>query len=257
MTQENQLWKYELEILDEIVRICDTNKLEYFLIYGSLLGAVRHKGFIPWDDDIDIGMLRKDYNRFIEICIKGDMNNSFYIQHQKNDKSYWLPYTKIRRNYTKFLLNNNNINSSHDGVFVDVFPFDNVPREKSIIGHLIVIIINRILWPLMYYKKLNDISNERLRVKIFVKLTNRVCLDKINNLIQSISSIMNSFKTDYIFNSYNYPFKAFSLNEFYPLNKKIFNGKLYYTPGNYDYVLKKCYGDYHKLPDLEDQKGHQ
>lgn len=70
----NKLHNLQVQILDEIVRICDSNNMDYFLIGGTLLGAIRHKGFIPWDDDLDIAMPRKSYDKFISLC-NSEMNN--------------------------------------------------------------------------------------------------------------------------------------------------------------------------------------
>ena len=89
------------KILDEIVRICDNYNLRYFLIGGTLLGAVRHKGYIPWDDDLDISMPRKDYNQFIEIA-KKQLSQNFKLDCKYTNNKYWLPFIKVRMKDTSF-----------------------------------------------------------------------------------------------------------------------------------------------------------
>ena len=84
-----QLQLVELEILNEFVRICDEYKLQYFLVGGTLLGAVRHQGFIPWDDDIDVAMPRQDYDSFAEICAK-ELKRQYFYQSADTDPNYFL-----------------------------------------------------------------------------------------------------------------------------------------------------------------------
>jgi lipopolysaccharide cholinephosphotransferase len=92
----NKLHSIQVEILDEIVRICDSYNLDYFLIGGTLLGAIRHKGFIPWDDDLDIVMPRYDYDKFIALCDL-EMNNKYILDSFENNSGYCLPFIKIRK----------------------------------------------------------------------------------------------------------------------------------------------------------------
>ena len=85
----NELHKVGLEVLKEIDRVCKKYDIPYFLCGGTLIGVMRHKGFIPWDDDIDIGMLRKDYERF-EDCFIKEHSKDFYLHSLKTDPDYWL-----------------------------------------------------------------------------------------------------------------------------------------------------------------------
>ena len=124
----DKLHSVQIEILDEIVGICDKHNLTYFLIGGTLLGAVRHKGFIPWDDDLDIAMPREDYEKFLKIA-KTELDKKYYLHDISIDKNYWQPFIKIRKNNTLFDEKMIDNIETHKGIFVDVFPFDNLKRD--------------------------------------------------------------------------------------------------------------------------------
>ena len=119
-----------LIIAKEIKRICEKNSIPYFMIAGTLLGAVRHQGFIPWDDDMDFGMFRADYNNFIAACEKDLNKECFFLQNVYTDDGFGKYYTRI-------LLNNTSIDyeyikdvKCHKAIFVDVFPYDSIPESK-------------------------------------------------------------------------------------------------------------------------------
>lgn len=125
-----KLHNCQLLIAREIKRICDENNIKYFIIAGTLLGAIRHGGFIPWDDDMDIGMLREDYEKFIEIA-KKELKEDFFLQTTETDESYGLPFAKILLNDT-VLVEATAGSNAKKGIFVDVFPFDNVPESEEL-----------------------------------------------------------------------------------------------------------------------------
>lgn len=120
----------QLSIAKEIKRICDDNGIEYFLDSGTLLGAVRHKGFIPWDDDMDIGMTRENYDKFIEAA-KSGLKEEYFLQTWETDKNYPMPFAKIRLNGTKYVENVFEKAQMHQGIYVDVFPYDIWPDKKG------------------------------------------------------------------------------------------------------------------------------
>ena len=93
--------RVQLEILLEVDRICMKNEIPYQLFAGTLLGSIRHKGFIPWDDDIDVCMLRNDYERFLECC-QSDLSDGFFLQYWRTDRKSILQFAKVRKNNTIF-----------------------------------------------------------------------------------------------------------------------------------------------------------
>ena len=126
-----QLQLCELEILDEFVRICEKHDLQYYLVGGTLLGAVRHKGFIPWDDDIDVAMPREDYDRLAVIAEK-ELAPQYFYQCPDTDPYYFLTYAKIRKNGTEVYEERFKYSKFHKGVFIDIFPLDFCPAPGPV-----------------------------------------------------------------------------------------------------------------------------
>ena len=124
----------QLNMLLKVDEICRLNNIRYYLIGGSALGAVRHKGFIPWDDDVDIGMFRRDYDQFLDIADKF-LDNKYFLQTNRTDPDYHGPYAKLRANNTTYI---EKVSRSlgakiHQGIFIDIFPLDNVPDKKLLL----------------------------------------------------------------------------------------------------------------------------
>ena len=117
----------QLEIAKEVRRVCDENGIDYYLTAGTCLGAIRHKGFIPWDDDLDIGMLRDQYEKFCKIAPQ-KLNPKYSFQNWHNDSKYALPFGKIRKKGTIFHEAKAPLNSNF-GIFVDIIVYDDAPKD--------------------------------------------------------------------------------------------------------------------------------
>lgn len=124
------LQQVELELLQEIDRVCRKHAIPYCIIAGTMLGAARHGGFIPWDDDADVAMLRGDYERFKAACAEELDGDKYYFQDHENTPGYRWGYGKLRRKDTLFLREHQEHMPYEQGIFVDVFPLDSVPESK-------------------------------------------------------------------------------------------------------------------------------
>ena len=119
----NDLQKKQLELLKAFIRVCDKHNLRYFLVGGTCLGAARHQGFIPWDDDIDVGMPREDYDKFIELQSEYE-GTPYFIQTWKTDPRYTYSYGKLRDSSTTYIENFFWKHRINHGVWIDIFPID-------------------------------------------------------------------------------------------------------------------------------------
>lgn len=120
----------QLEITKEIRRVCEENDIAYFLSDGTFLGAVRHQGFIPWDDDMDVGMLRADYEKFCRIAPE-KLGKNFVFQNWYTDPNYGLPFGKVLKRGTLYVENKKTKRLKENGFYVDIFPFDYAPEEET------------------------------------------------------------------------------------------------------------------------------
>ena len=119
--------KIQLDILKEVDRICKSENIRYGIDGGTLLGAIRHKGFIPWDPDVDVIMLREDYEKFYNASLRLMNNNKYFLQEERTDSYYRWGFTKIRRVDTNFVRVGQEHLKMQNGIFIDILIMDNVP----------------------------------------------------------------------------------------------------------------------------------
>lgn len=251
-----KLRETQIEVLNEIVRICEKNDIKYYLMGGTLLGAIRHKGYIPWDDDLDIGMLREDYERFIEIA-PYELSDEYYLETRKYNKNFYLEFSKLKKNNTEFneqALENLDI---HKGIFVDIFPYDKIDNSRkflSKIRNIYIIYAIESIFVKYKFKKLKD-----TRRPFICGLYQIFPATFILNMQQRFMKMDRNRKTDYVCNFVG----GLSVSKA-TINKNIFDeqvmvefeGQKYTTFKDYEKYLTQVYGDYMKLPPVEERVNH-
>ena len=156
--QMKEVWAVELDILEQLKTICEKYNLTYVGSGGTMLGAIRHQGFIPWDDDIDIDMSREDYDRLCEVAEK-EFKYPYFFQTEYTVMGTMRGHAQIRRTDTTAILNSeNNKVKFNQGIFIDIFPQDNIPDEKNELKKY----ISDIVW----YKKISGTINRYSNYKI-------------------------------------------------------------------------------------------
>ncbi len=245
-----------LGVMDCIHTFCKENNLNYFLLGGTLIGAIRHKGFIPWDDDMDIGMVREDYDRFIEEF--NDKNSRYQIVYSGNDPKYHLPYVKVIDTETVLV---ENINKTCElGMFVDVFPVERISGDYN--DALKIAKKLRIIQRPLEYKNML-FEKKRGIVKNIILAIIKVCLAFVSKhrLIVNIEKHLVKYSTedkncDWIVklafnpNLQNSIFKTNWLDEYIEWE---FEGRMYSIPKEYDAMLTTYFGDYMQLPPEEER----
>lgn len=254
----NKLHTVEIEILDEIVRICDKYQLTYFLVGGTLLGAVRHGGFIPWDDDLDIGMPRKDYDLFLDYCEK-ELSDSYLVDNKNTNSDYYLNFTKIRKKNTIFEQDFQINYNGPKGIWVDIFPYDNAKSDNIKDLKKQELIIKKI-FSIMHYKMGFFVSEKYIKIKkiigfIFKPIKNKKLLDYQEKIMRK-----NNYKdSNYIVSlasTYSLDKELLDKKEYIPVRKLKFEGKEYSVPNNYKLILTRVYGNYMELPPKEKRVTH-
>ena len=251
-----KLQSIELDALLNVDAVCSKLGIKYFLVGGTLLGAVRHKGFIPWDDDIDIGLLRDDYEIFIQNA-QNILPSHLFVQNYKTDPEVPFNFTKIRDCRTTFVEKTmKNIKMNH-GVYIDVFPIDYYPKSricgkaKDSILDFISLYFSRVYYrdKEIHYSPLRKMAHFLCRC--FFRKTHQAVVardffikfGKKTNQMKNYSGAWGSREI--------VPAECF--NEFIRLD---FEGHQLMAPAAYDLYLRHIYGDYMTLPSVEKRVAH-
>ena len=249
--------RHELDILIEFDKICRMHHINYSLCGGTLIGAVRHKGFIPWDDDIDVYVLRQDLEKIRKIFSK-ELGKKFFYQCNQTEKEYFYPFDKIRLNGTSFkstALANRNINH---GIFIDIFPIDVVPDNKLLSN--IQYYEHRCLLIMLLAKFIDPNSQtgkKKLLTELIRSLTSWIDIQKIYNLEEKVASKYNSkFGTTKYVRNFNIPIsygkRGTYLTSWFRNYKTLkFENYDFEVIEEYKQLLKKVFGDYMKLPPID------
>ena len=247
------LKKIQLEILDEVALFCKKNNINYWIDCGTLLGAIRHKGYIPWDDDIDVGMLREDYDKFMELFNKNNDKYKFYSI--ENNKKFNYPYGKVLDTST-VLYEPDEKHGKKLWVNIDIFVYDNAPenikqQKKMFKKRDIYNIFNSVkVSPYATSRKGGFTNIVRYPCHYILKLLPVGFFSK--KIINNSKEYMNN-ETKYVGNFTSYKKLVADREIFKSFVEVDFEGKKYKAPIGYDKWLTLFYGDYMKLPPKEKQ----
>lgn len=253
--ENDECKKIMLDILKYFHKICKENNINYTLIGGSLIGAIRHGGIIPWDDDVDVALLRTDYDKIIKIIEKDNKSNYKVITWKNNDE-YYYNFAKIVDKRTKLQEMNQKMYKDC-GVYVDIFPYDIAPEKNIKLHHLRKKILNLFLHGLAFNK--NDKSQrnyilKKIRWVISCKIIGRKFL---LSHYDKLCCKYNNTKGRYIMSPFvNKEPKLVLKSDFEKFVNVKFDNVDVSIVKNYDSVLKVYFMDYMKLPPEDERITH-
>ena len=251
-----QLQVIQLEMLVEVDRICRKCDIRYNIIAGTLLGAVRHGGYIPWDDDADIALLRPEYEKFRKAC-KTELDKSrFYFQDHRKTKGYRWGYGKLRRKGTIFLREHQEHMPYEQGVFIDIFPLDGVPDDYILrsIKNFECFCVRKILWSKVGKRADNKLI-KRLIYTILDKIPEKKVTNYYNGMIHRANSKYTKMVRILMFPTPNETYGYY--RKWYENSKTIlFEGKPFQGIADYDEYLRFKFSNYWELPPENMRKVH-
>lgn len=254
----------EQKILDIFVEICEKNNLRYYLLGGTMLGAIRHDGFIPWDDDVDVCMPRKDYDKFLSLA-EEQLEEPYYLACSEHDPDYRYCFARIANKDVKIKNCSANIPRIEDA-WIDIIPMDGMPEGGLKLAlHKFKLVFWRGMNQIGQYDELVDQKRKRGTIEtIVVKIAGWKIFRKMVDYRKCIRHIQRELKK-YAYDDYDtvinymaaYGFKeTFKRNWFGEGKKYHFEDSEYIGPIDYDAVLKTIYGNYMELPPEDQRNKH-
>lgn len=264
MNNMDLLHQVDLNIVKEVVAICEKHGFTYYMLGGTMLGAIRHKGFIPWDDDIDLGMPREDYDKFLEIAPM-EMASNLKLVNFRTDPNYQYYITRILDTETKVVEERIGNESKYTNASIDIFPIDGTPNNSFLRKiYFFRVLFHRAMMSLCYKDSIDRKRSRGTAEKILLWVLERVPVEKfttpykekckIDKLLKGqkvkgskyIGNIMGAYRTKEIV-----PAEYYGKGKFYQFEDMQLRGM-----DLYDEYLTYTYGDYMQLPPEEKRKTH-
>ena len=256
------LHEADLEIVRKVVGLCDKHQLMYYMLGGSMLGAIRHKGFIPWDDDIDLGMPRKDYEKFLELAPKelGELK----IVNYKTDSTYHYYITRVLDTNSKVVETRFESEGRYTNLSIDIFPLDGTPNNSILRKWYCLKLMAHRAMASLHYKDVIVTKNrnwkEGFLLWIMLKLPTKKMFNHYNQL-QNCDRLLKKYKMEHsqytgnMMGAYKtrelIPTDWYGESSFYE-----FEGLKLRGIKEYDKYLTQLYGDYMQLPPEDKRKIH-
>lgn len=249
-----ELQAKEVDMLEQVINALKKMGLKYYVVYGTLIGAVRHKGFIPWDDDVDICMPREDYDTFLD---KGQqyLPENLFIQTAKSDKEYTTFFSKVRNSNTTFVENSVKNKNINHGIYIDIFPLDN--RYESETRHKIFVLRQK-FYSLIAARNDNvdGFTMAGIPMKYLVNLlrivpcSSKKAILKIDKMAKKCNNKPSKYCAVHLgnLNKEKFDKSIFGEGVELPFDRLMVN-----APEKYHEHLTAIYGDYMKLPPKEEQ----
>jgi len=264
------LKKMLLIMYDDIAELCNRYNIMFMLGGGTCLGAIRHGGYIPWDDDLDLMMMRYDYERLINLCKKGELGDDYEIEYPNKQADSKNTYFKI---YRKNTLDNELYNENTPfprGIFIDIFPIDYAPKNKSLrfvkgfMSDLLQAISTCVLYaqyPSNRYRDFISLSKDSLK-----RYNKRVLIGNILKIIPHrlwvywFDKLNSSSKSSHFVTiptgRKHYMGETQPLSTFIPVKYHMFEGRQCPVPADYDRYLTSLYRNYMEIPPIEKRERH-
>lgn len=267
MNDIKDIQREELRILKTFDTICKKHNINYTLAYGTLIGAMRHQGFIPWDDDVDTVMTRESYD-YLKTIIEKELPDDMFFTDGDIEDQYWYGFGKIRSKNIEMKEKSTTYTGIHQGVWIDIFPFDalpNDPIEKAEFIHKIKSLHNKfVMFVYTYASPKQNLPNRLIRgsLRIFNILTHRwnpflkkwykereALMTRYNSdqSLQDLTCLCDNVKEE------DYDLLKISKDEINDIIYVDFEGEKFPVPRAYDRILSSFYGDWRSLPPLEER----
>ena len=251
-----RIQEIQQELIREVARICRKCGIHFNMVGGTMLGAIRHQGYIPWDDDADIGFLRTEYEKFREAC-KSELNHEkYYMQDLRDTEGYRWGYGKLRRKNTEFIRLNQEFMPYEQGISIDLMPFDNVP--DSYIARRIHF-FRCFLYRKIFWSEVGSKSEKNVWIRFLYRFLRMIPMKQVIKSYQHFIDSSQNKKTQLVRiltfptpkRVYGYERRWYTKIKPYPFGDMMLPGAK-----DYDGYLQVKYGDYMELPPEEKRKTH-